>query len=42
MSETYNVNGHTYRAYPTHYFCDGVEITPAQFYAAIKSLYGHR
>lgn len=41
MSETFNINGHVYRAYPTHYFCDGIEISPVQFYAAIKSLYEH-
>ena len=39
MSETFKINGHIYRAYPTHFFCDGIEISPAEFYAARKSLY---
>jgi hypothetical protein len=38
MSEAYTINGHLYRAYPFHFFCDGVEIPPAEFYAAVESL----
>lgn len=41
MSETFKINQHIYRAYPNRFFCDGIEITSAEFYAAIKSLY-HR
>lgn len=39
MSEIFKINDHTYRAYPTRFFCDGIEITAAEFYAAIRSLY---
>ena len=39
MSETYKINGHIDRAYPTRFFCDGIEISPAEFYTALKSLY---
>lgn len=42
MSEAYTINGHLYRAYPTRFFCDGIEISPKEFYAAIKSLSGRR
>ncbi len=38
MSEIFNINGHLYRAYPTRYFCDGIEISSAEFYAAIRLL----
>lgn len=41
MSETFKINQHIYRAYPNRFFCDGIEITADQFYAAIRSLY-HR
>lgn len=39
MSETYKINGHIYRAYPTRYYCDGIEISPAEFLAAIILFY---
>jgi hypothetical protein len=39
MSETYNINGHIYRAYPTRFFCDGIEISPTEFYAALRSFH---
>lgn len=39
MSETFKINGHIYRAYPARFFCDGIEISQAEFYAAISSLY---
>lgn len=39
MSEIFKINQHTYRAYPTRYFCDGIEITPDEFFSAIRSLY---
>lgn len=39
MSETYKINGHIYRAYPTRYYCDGIEISPAEFHIAISSYY---
>jgi len=42
MSETFTINGHLYRAYPTRFFCDGIEIPPKEFYAAIQSLSGQR
>jgi len=42
MSEIFTINGHLYRAYPTRFFCDGIEIPPKDFYAAIKSLNGQR
>lgn len=42
MSETYIINGHLYRAYPTRFFRDGIEITPAEFYAAVRTLCGRR
>ena len=42
MSETYTINGHHYRAYPFHFFCDGIEIPPKEFYAAIKPFFGQR
>lgn len=42
MSETYTINGHLYRAYPTRFFRDGIEIPPKEFYAAIKSFFGQR
>ena len=38
MSTAYTINGHLYRAYPFHFFCDGVEISQVEFYAALKSL----
>jgi len=41
MSETFNINGHTYRAYPHRFFCDGIEITSTEFYSAIRSLHTH-
>jgi hypothetical protein len=41
MSETFQINEHLYRAYPARFFCDGIEITSAEFYAAIRSFY-HR
>lgn len=41
MSASFKINEHIYRAYPTRYFCDGIEITSAEFYTAIRSLY-HR
>jgi len=39
MSETYKINGHIYRAYLTRFFCYGVEISQAVFYAAISLLH---
>lgn len=39
MSETFTFNGHIYRAYPTRYYCDGIEISPAEFYAVIRLIY---
>lgn len=39
MSETFKINGHIYRAYPTRFFCDGIEISQAEFYTAISSFY---
>jgi hypothetical protein len=39
MSETFRINQHTYRAYPTRFFCDGIEISSNEFYSAIRSLY---
>lgn len=41
MSEMFKINNHIYRAYPDRFFCDGIEIAPSEFYAAIRSLY-HR
>lgn len=38
MSTAYTINGHLYRAYPFHFYCDGVEISQVEFYAALKSL----
>lgn len=38
MSTAYTINGHLYRAYPFHFFCDGIEIPPVKFYAALRSL----
>jgi hypothetical protein len=39
MSTEFSIDGHLYRAYPTRFFCDGIEITPVEFYKAIKKLY---
>lgn len=39
MSEVFNINQHIYRAYPTRFYCDGIEITPGDFYSAIRTLY---
>ncbi len=39
MSETFKINQRIYRAYPTRFFCDGIEIPAVEFYAAIRSLY---
>ncbi len=39
MSATYKINGHIYRAYPTRFYCDGIEISPAEFFTAIRSFY---
>ncbi|MFA6971771.1 MAG: hypothetical protein WC208_10270 [Gallionella sp.] len=39
MSEIFKINEHIYRAYPTRFFRDGIEISPAEFYAAIRALY---
>ena len=39
MSVIFKINQHTYRAYPSRFFCDGIEITAAEFYSAIKSLH---
>lgn len=41
MSEIFKINEHIYRAYPTRFFRDGIEISAVEFYAAIRSLY-HR
>jgi hypothetical protein len=41
MSEIFKINERIYRAYPSRFFRDGIEITAAEFYAAIQSLY-HR
>jgi len=42
MSEAYTINGHLYRAYPFHFFCDGVEIPQAEFYAAVGAFLGQK
>jgi hypothetical protein len=42
MSEAYTINGHQYRAYPFHFYCDGIEISPAVFYAAVGALRGQQ
>jgi hypothetical protein len=39
MSEIFKINGHIYRAYPTRFFCDGIEISQTEFYAAISSFH---
>ena len=38
MSTEFRIDGHLYRSYPTRFFRDGIEITPAEFYEAIKKL----
>lgn len=42
MSEAYTINGHQYRAYPFHFYCDGIEIAQAEFYAAVGALRGQQ
>lgn len=37
MCEVYEVNGKVYRAYPTRWFCDGVEITFKEYAAAVNA-----
>lgn len=39
MSTEFRIDGHLYRSYPTRFFRDGIEITPVEFYAAIKKLH---
>jgi len=39
MSVTFRINERIYRAYPTRFFCDGIEIPATEFYAVIKSHY---
>ncbi len=39
MREVFKINQHVYRAYPTRFFCDGIEISPVEFYYAIRSHY---
>lgn len=40
MSEVFKINQHVYRAYPTRFFRDGIEISPDEFYSVIRSHYG--
>jgi wobble nucleotide-excising tRNase len=39
MSELYVINGKNYRAYQTHWFCDGKEITQNEFSKALKKYF---
>ncbi|MHB1237166.1 MAG: hypothetical protein ACYCY7_06355 [Gallionella sp.] len=39
MSEIFKINGHIYRGYLTRFFCDGIEITLAEFSSACRSFY---
>ena len=39
MSEVFKINQHVYRAYPTRFFCDGIEISPVEFYRVLRSHY---
>jgi hypothetical protein len=39
MSTEFRIDGHLYRSYPTRFFRDGIEITPVEFYEAIKKLH---
>jgi len=38
MSHTFTINEHLYRAYPSRFFCDGIEITLVEFQVAFRSL----